>query len=116
MPVSISAVAMTLEMEKTLRQRCRGTIGCSFGLVKGGCKQPPHLKRGSCNRDKLQVGTYGGLAFIHSYLFNEISLLSHKLAIKKEWFTNRRLLRPIGDVPPAEYEMLYYQTESSEAA
>ena len=33
-----------------------------------------------------------------------------------EWFNNRRLLRPIGDVPPAEYEMLYYQTESSEAA
>ena len=33
-----------------------------------------------------------------------------------EWFNHRRLLRPIGDVPPAEYEMLYYQTESSEAA
>ena len=33
-----------------------------------------------------------------------------------EWFNNQRLLRPIGDVPPAEYEMLYYQTESSEAA
>ena len=33
-----------------------------------------------------------------------------------EWFNNRRLLRPIGDVPPAEYEMLYYQTESSKAA
>ena len=33
-----------------------------------------------------------------------------------EWFNNRRLLRPIGDVPPAEYEMRYYQTESSEAA
>ena len=34
-----------------------------------------------------------------------------------EWFNNRRLLRPIGDVPPAEYEMLYYQqTESSNAA
>ena len=33
-----------------------------------------------------------------------------------EWFNHRRLLRPIGDVPPAEYEMLYYQTESNEAA
>ena len=33
-----------------------------------------------------------------------------------EWFNNRRLLRPIGDVPPAEYEMRYYQTESNEAA
>lgn len=34
-----------------------------------------------------------------------------------EWFNNRRLLRPIGDRPPAEYEMMYYQqTESSNAA
>ena len=33
-----------------------------------------------------------------------------------EWFNNRRLLQPIGDVPPAEYEMLYYQTGSSKAA
>lgn len=34
-----------------------------------------------------------------------------------EWFNNRRLLRPIGDLPPAEYEMMYYQqTESSNVA
>ena len=34
-----------------------------------------------------------------------------------EWFNNRRLLRPIGDIPPAEYEMLYdQQTESGEEA
>jgi transposase InsO family protein len=26
-----------------------------------------------------------------------------------DWFNNRRLLRPIGDCPPAEYEVLYYQ-------
>ncbi len=33
------------------------------------------------------------------------------------WFNNRRLLRPIGDVPPAEFEMMYYQqTESSNVA
>jgi len=25
-----------------------------------------------------------------------------------EWFNNRRLLEPIGDIPPAEYEMLYW--------
>ena len=26
-----------------------------------------------------------------------------------DWFNHRRLLQPIGDVPPAEYEMMYYQ-------
>ena len=34
-----------------------------------------------------------------------------------EWFNNRRLLRPIGDVPPAEFEIMYHQqNESSNAA
>jgi putative transposase len=34
-----------------------------------------------------------------------------------DWFNNRRILEPIGDIPPAEFEMLYYQqSESSEAA
>ena len=33
-----------------------------------------------------------------------------------DWFNNRRLLQSIGDCPPAEYELMYYQTESSEAA
>ena len=26
-----------------------------------------------------------------------------------DWFNNRRLLEPIGDVPPTEYEMMYYR-------
>ncbi len=28
-----------------------------------------------------------------------------------DWFNHRRLLEPIGNVPPAEYEQLYYQTD-----
>ena len=26
-----------------------------------------------------------------------------------DWFNNRRLLEPIGNIPPAEYELKYYQ-------
>jgi len=34
-----------------------------------------------------------------------------------DWFNHRRLLQPIGDIPPSEFEMLYYQqTESSKVA
>ncbi len=34
-----------------------------------------------------------------------------------DWFNNRRLLEPIGDMPPAEYEMMYYrQLEGSSKA
>ena len=25
-----------------------------------------------------------------------------------DWFNNRRLFEPIGDIPPSEYEMLYW--------
>jgi len=33
-----------------------------------------------------------------------------------DWFNNRRLLGSIGYVPPAEYEMMYYQRRSAVAA
>ena len=35
-----------------------------------------------------------------------------------DWFNNRRILEPIGNIPPAEFELMYYQQlkESSEAA
>jgi putative transposase len=26
-----------------------------------------------------------------------------------DWFNNRRLLEPIGNIPPAEYEVQYYE-------
>ncbi len=32
-----------------------------------------------------------------------------------EWFNNRRLLTPIGDIPPVEFEAMYYQDEKAVA-
>ena len=32
-----------------------------------------------------------------------------------DWFNNRRLLEPIGDVPPAEYELAYYHQQQGPA-
>jgi putative transposase len=32
-----------------------------------------------------------------------------------DWFNNRRLLSPIGDVPPAEYEEKYYRAQEAPA-
>jgi transposase InsO family protein len=32
-----------------------------------------------------------------------------------DWFNNRRLLEPIGDIPPAEFERAYYQQQESVA-
>ncbi len=33
-----------------------------------------------------------------------------------DWFNNRRLLEPIGDIPPVEYEQMYYRTQQTPAA
>jgi transposase InsO family protein len=30
-----------------------------------------------------------------------------------DWFNNRRLLEPIGNIPPAEAEALYYAAQDS---
>jgi putative transposase len=32
-----------------------------------------------------------------------------------DWFNNRRLLAPIGDVPPAEFELAYYHQQAGQA-
>jgi transposase InsO family protein len=32
-----------------------------------------------------------------------------------DWFNNRRLLEPIGDVPPAEFELMYYRQQGAHA-
>lgn len=33
-----------------------------------------------------------------------------------DWFNHRRLLEPIGDIPPAEYEAMYYQNQAQAMA
>ena len=33
-----------------------------------------------------------------------------------DWFNNRRLLQPIGDIPPAEYEAMYYHNRDQAMA
>ena len=32
-----------------------------------------------------------------------------------DWFNNRRLLEPIGDIPPVEFEQAYYQQQQGHA-
>ena len=29
------------------------------------------------------------------------------------WYNDKRLLEPIGDIPPAEFEQMYYQRQQS---
>ncbi|MBL6692035.1 MAG: IS3 family transposase, partial [Pseudomonadales bacterium] len=32
-----------------------------------------------------------------------------------DWFNNKRLLEPIGDIPPAEFEQAYYEQLEGQA-
>ncbi|MEO1934620.1 MAG: IS3 family transposase, partial [Myxococcales bacterium] len=32
-----------------------------------------------------------------------------------DWFNNQRLLEPIGDIPPAEFEAMYYERQEGSA-
>ncbi len=32
-----------------------------------------------------------------------------------DWFNNRRLLEPIGNIPPVEYEREYYRIQEAQA-
>jgi len=32
-----------------------------------------------------------------------------------DWFNNRRLLEPIGNIPPVEYEEMYYRSQQTHA-
>jgi putative transposase len=33
-----------------------------------------------------------------------------------DWFNNRRLLEPIGNIPRAEFELMYYRQQDESAA
>jgi transposase InsO family protein len=49
-------------------------------------------------------------------LYRAESDYSEFAALKRvDWFNNRRLLGPIGDIPATEFEALYYETQETPA-
>jgi putative transposase len=48
--------------------------------------------------------------------WRSIDAVEHATLVWVDWFNNRRLLGPIGDVPPAEFEQEYYRQQQSQAA
>jgi transposase InsO family protein len=44
-----------------------------------------------------------------------VDAVEYATLIWVDWFNNRRLLGPIGDVPPAEFEQEYYRQQQSQA-
>jgi len=47
--------------------------------------------------------------------WRSIEAVEHAVLVWVDWFNNRRLFEALGDVPPAEYEELYYRQQQSPA-
>lgn len=47
--------------------------------------------------------------------WRSLDAVEYAVLVWVDWFNNRRLLGPIGDVPPAEFEQEYYRQQQSQA-
>ncbi len=50
---------------------------------------------------------------VASYLVCNVDHVEFETLDWVDWFNNRRLLEPIGNIPPAECEVLYYQSQEA---
>ena len=66
---------------------------------------PPRLQR-------YPGDTYGDTGGIHARgPWRSLDALEYATLEWVDWFNNRRLLEPIGHVPPAEFEAEYYRQQ-----
>ncbi len=47
--------------------------------------------------------------------WRSIDAVEYATLVWVDWFNNRRLLEPLGYVPPAEFEAAYYRSQESQA-
>jgi len=61
------------------------------------------------------IGLYKTEVIYHRGPWRTLEVVEYATLEWVEWFNNRRLLEPIGNVPPAEFEMQYLQQQSESA-
>jgi len=61
------------------------------------------------------IGLYKTEEIRHKGPWKSIDAVEYATADWVEWFNNRRILTPIGDIPPAEFESMYYQSQTAVA-
>ena len=66
-------------------------------------------------RAETIIGLYKTEEIRHNGPWRSIDAVEYATADWVEWFNNRRLLTPIGDIPPAELETMYYQQQTAVA-
>ena len=61
------------------------------------------------------IGLYRTEVIHHRGPWRSLEAVEYATLEWVDWFNNRRLLEPIGNVPPAEFEMQYLQLQSESA-
>ncbi len=64
------------------------------------------------------IGLYKTEVIYHRGPWKHLEAVEYATLEWVDWYNNRRLLRPIGDIPPAEMELAYHRQygESATAA
>lgn len=62
------------------------------------------------------IGLYKTELINHRTPWHHLDAVEYATLEWVDWFNHRRLLQPIGDVPPAEFEQCYYQLASQTRA
>ena len=58
------------------------------------------------------IGLFKAEVIHHRGPWRNLEAVEYATLERVDWFNHRRLLEPIGDVPPAELEAAYYQSTS----
>ena len=58
------------------------------------------------------IGLYKTEEIRHKGPWKSIDAVEYATADWVDWFNNRRILTPIGEIPPAEFESMYYQSQT----
>ena len=61
------------------------------------------------------IGLYETVVIRHRGPWRQIDAVEYATLERVDWFNHRRLLEPIGNVPPAELEMAYYRQKEGSA-
>ncbi len=61
------------------------------------------------------IGLFKTEVIHHQGPWKTIDAVELATCVWVDWYNNRRLLEPIGDIPPAELEQAYYEHQESRA-
>lgn len=107
---SISAkLGMTAETLRTWVRRAETDEGLRPGLTTGERKRLKLLERE--NRELLAesvIGLYKADVIRHEEPWKGLDDVEYATLEWVDWFNNKRLLEPIGNIPPAEAEARYH--------